>query len=288
MFITISGVGGQLLRILCAWSFAALLLGAHTSQDHGAAARPAKEFDPKVHGFGCQNSFEGSPLPPVLRGTASQTVRAITKGVELELGLPQRFGLCGGMSLAAADYFLAGRTVPFVTAPPAQDTPLYDYFYQRQTDSMGQFGVMALKFLRWMDLPDTTENGESTASLTALELPAVLARIRDGHLVPLGLVLKSTQSGRLWENHQVLAFGCDELPGGVVEVSVYDPNFPGNDKVVLRVTPVEKVATVVGGDTRFQVMCEREAGKGRLTKVRGFFVMPYTYRSPPADVGSPR
>ena len=54
------------------------------------------DFRPSRDGLRSWNSFSGSSLPIDL-GAAAET----------SLGLPRRFGLCGGMSCAAADYFLA-------------------------------------------------------------------------------------------------------------------------------------------------------------------------------------
>src|SRR5204863_294830 len=100
------------------------------------------------------------PCWSLIRGLPEQ-------GLGAGLGLPREYGLCGGMSLAAADFYLANKPVPDFTKPPAQGTPLYEYMYQRQADSMGPLGVMALKFWGWMRLPDHSEKGECTQKLTA-------------------------------------------------------------------------------------------------------------------------
>ncbi|MBL9001096.1 MAG: hypothetical protein JNK25_08165 [Phycisphaerae bacterium] len=286
-------------------------------------------FLPSHHGFQFHNSFTGTPIPPLLRGLG------------LEGAVPDTFGLCGGMSLAACDLYLTGAVVPADTKPPREGTPLYAYIYRRQTDSLGTMGVMAAKFAQWMLLPDTSETGDSTAGRTAGELPAILARLERGELVPLGLVYAkadppdsrsagNTGRDRLWENHQVLAYGLASVHGHAAtanaiagdrtnhlatspplriednapdtqtdrpdahspcgpagganstnlmsrEIRIYDPNYPGDDRVVLRFRPVD------GGITTQLV-----TGTGRSRRVRGVFPMPYTRVKPPESLSAPR
>jgi hypothetical protein len=236
-------------------------------------------FLPSKHGFEFRNVFRGSPLPALLRNAESGPLRAMRAGVDA--GLPSEYGLCGGMSLAAADFYLSRATPIQTTTPPVLDTPLYEYLYQRQTDSMGQWGVMAMKFWKWMSLPDRSKAGESTANLSAAELPVIIARLKARQLVPVGLVFTSqADGGRIWENHQVLAYGVAERDDGVVDIRIYDPNFPKDDECVVRVTPVGK------SDKPKEVVADRINGKGAVKKVRGFFAMPYQPRIPPKSLVS--
>jgi hypothetical protein len=139
---------------------------------------------------------------------------------------------------------------------------------------------MVMKFWRWMDLPDRSPAGESTYGLSAQELPSLMKRLKARQLVPVGLVFTSREmSGKLWENHQVLAYGLAEKDGGVVELKIYDPNFPRDDNCVVRVTPVGKDQQNPG-----EVSAERINGKGTVKRVRGFFAMPYEPRVPSAKV----
>jgi hypothetical protein len=230
-----------------------------------AKLRHASEFDPAVHGFACPNRYEGSPLPPTLRGM----------GGENEF-IPREFGLCGGMSLAAADFFLSRVPVPGDTDPPASGTALYDYFYQRQVDSLGGLGVMSMKFLKWMSLPDESATEDSAGGLTADELPSIVSRLKAGQLVPIGLVYQSVGTGKLWDNHQVLAFAVDEAPD-LTLLRVYDPNYPKDGKVVLQVT----TRTMTEGDASKTIARSLlVTGNGRKKTVRGLFAMPYSPKEP--------
>jgi hypothetical protein len=287
-----AGVGSLAAAILPLGSFEPPTDSAHEK----AVTQRAEGFAPSRHGFGFKNIFKGSPLPPSLRGASSGALKAVGDG----LGLPREFGLCGGMSLAAADFYLADRKAPDLSKPPEQGTPLYEYLYERQADSMGPMGVMALKFWTWMKLPDHSDTGQCTQKLTAAELPGIISRLKARQLAPVGLVLSSSTEGKLWENHQILGYGVKEKDGGVIDLLVYDPNFPGDDHVVIRLTPVEEakapepkkdaeakkdekpVKAPASAPTEYT--CQRISGKGIVKRVRGVFAMPYEPKAPPKDL----
>jgi hypothetical protein len=199
------------------------------------------------------------------------------------------------MSAAAADFFLAGREVPVQTEPPAKGTDLYAYIYQRQIDSLGPSLGFAQVFAEWMMLPDGGLSGTHVRSVAAL------AEIRDalaqGTPVMLGLVLTSVKErGKLWENHQVMAY--DVVPVGAsdhggYDIRIYDPNFPDNDGAKIEVRPriegvvVSPVSLVLRSSPIVPVvgvMCVRTAPGRRETAVRGIFVMPYEFKSPPGGL----
>jgi hypothetical protein len=237
-------------------------------------------FRPSEHGFRFVNSFRGTPLPRALRGAPVQPwLRDVLGG-----RIPDTFGLCGGMSLTAADHYLAGEPLPSDTRPPAEGTALYEHLLARQNDSLGPGAVMVTAFMRWMMLPDTANAGESTASLTGEHLPGILSRLDRGEIVPLGLVLVRARASRLahagpvgdiWANHQVIAYAYERRGGGVIDLRIYDPNFPGDDGVVIRLSPAGPQQT--DASPRLGV---RLTGDGRRTSVRGVFPMPYTPATP--------
>ncbi|MCE7974965.1 MAG: hypothetical protein DYG92_11690 [Leptolyngbya sp. PLA1] len=230
-----------------------------------------------MHGFKFPNRFRGVPLPASLRDRNS-AVAAIFRAALADAKLPDRFGLCGGMSAAAADFYWAGLTRPSADTPPVQGTPLYEYLHARQMDSLGDELLMVLKFWQWMNLPDTAEEGQSTASLTTAELPIITGRLRDKGLVPVGLVYvkysrngaaPNSRAGELWDNHQVLAYASTTTPDATV-LRIYDPNYPNDDGVTITITTKD-------GASR----CELRTGSGPVRPVRGIFAMPYTKVTPP-------
>lgn len=215
-----------------------------------AAKPPSIEgFRPSLHGFAFVNSFSGSPLP-------------IDVGVKPS-NLSSSFGLCGGMSFAAADYFIAHKAPPPDTRPPAQGTQLYTYIYKRQATSIGPMGAMGMKFVEWMKLP--TSGPDSTHARTLQELPGIVAALRRQEPVVLGLVLVSAADSREpWNNHQVLAYGVDESVSGRTDIRIYDPNFPKRDDVVIRITREGEDCSI-----------ESIVPNRRTSKVRGLFRMSY-------------
>lgn len=173
-------------------------------------ARSNREFLPSLHGFAFRNDFTGSPLPSQLQGL----------GIESLVDAPSSHGKCGGMSAAAADYFLSYSARPTATTPPRPGTPLYTYIASRQFDSLGPFAIEAARFIELMTLPDrlpraalptlnkprvpdtssrSVDQGlalpasgagapRSAAAATAPHIEPLLQRLSRGELIPLGLV----------------------------------------------------------------------------------------------------
>lgn len=225
------------------------------------AARP---FRPSQHGFGFVNSFQGSPLPPSLR-----PMQAL-----LGSSVPSRFGLCGGMSYAAADYFIAGTPIPPDTAPPGEADPLYTSIYRRQVDSYGGIALPA-RVAQCMSTPDAGPQG--LQAMSARELPAILARLDAGELVPLCLIFVAADGkSRPWDNHQVLAYAHASDRDAPVILRIYDPNYPGDDAVELRCKPTPD------GYACDRVAHTRHADgwRERRTRVRGLFATAYVPQQP--------
>jgi hypothetical protein len=83
----------------------------------------------------------------------------------------------------------------------------------------------------------------------------------------IGLVLVD-RSGSLTENHQVLVH-CATLKGpGLVELHIYDPNFPLRNDIRIEARTVSRETTLT------------EIVPGGRRPIRGFFVMPFTPQRP--------
>lgn len=242
--------------------------------------RAISEFRPSLHGFKFANSFSGSRLPAGLGK------------LESALGAPARYGLCGGMSFAAADFFLARIDVPTATKAPAAGTPLFKYISTRQNDSLGDKLQHAPRFAQWMMRPDSGLLG--VRELTLAELPAILTQIESNHPALIGLVFSSRgekpagEGGAVWDNHQVLAYAAQHHSPIAIDLRIYDPNYPGADGAIIRcqIVPVATDLAAPMGGWRvpvFGVHCERVVPGHRSTRVRGLFQMPYTFFAPPAN-----
>jgi hypothetical protein len=219
------------------------------------------------------------------------------------------YGLCGGMASAALDYFLSCIPIPSTPSVPLLGSPLYNYLLRRLLDSLGRpsFG-MVKKFISWTQRPDITSSlsiaaagalgptaarilgpvavvalGPVTAGaadlvtidgvqeLTVREFHATVRALAAGHMVVLGLVYQGPGAVDIWENHQVLAYGTGRVSPTVTNIRVYDPNYNGDDGVLIR-------CELLAGGTRVRCL---QMSRRAPRKVRGFFCMPYTRRTPP-------
>ena len=262
--------------------FTALLAGA-LAAGGAAPPRPFNDFSASRDGFSFVNHFTGSSLPgPLIL-------------LHKTLNAPDEFGLCGGMCFAAADFYLAGRSIPSQTTRPKRGQPLFDYIYQRQADSFGPKMTFAAKFSHWMNLPDTGPLSAGRATLG--ELGAVIDSLAQRQPVHLGLVyVSSAQTREPWNNHQVVATTVTfepECSRGVTSCSlaIYDPNFPGSDAVRIDVQLTLEGFDRIGHDrspiigaTCTQAIPPRGERAARTRNVRGMFPMPYEAKSPPENL----
>jgi hypothetical protein len=233
-------------------------------------ARPCS-FKPSAHGFKFPNSFT---FPPAL-------VRALSKLGISAGSLSGGYGLCGGMSVLAADYFRFGVPVPPLTTEPPVGSRLYLKILGRQLDSLQLttmfiglpgFGAPVLKFLRWMALPD--RGVLSTASLTTKEFIAVRTALALGRFVDLGLVLARFPKGHMADNHQVLATCLHKRSSGRFDIDIYDSNEPQRDDIRIEVR-------ISGGQTQAtEVIPARGARAEERIPIRGFFVIPFVPKAP--------
>lgn len=236
-------------------------VSAPASKAPVAAATAVRVFVPSAHGFRFRNNFPGVGLPTFLVGP------------EPDAGNRRgpAFGLCGGMSAAAADYFLAGRAIPSVTQVPTRGSVLYEFLYLRQAESIGPGVATALRFVQAMRQSDN-----ELRRATEQEIPAIRDAVRLRGVAPIGLVLARfggpPGANAASDNHQVLALAVRDEDGHTV-IDIYDPNYPGDDAVTIILDGAEPgpVGRLVRG------------GGSRSKPVRGLLVVPYTPRTPPAD-----
>ncbi len=222
------------------------------------ATASAAGFVASRNGFPFRNSFPGAPLPSFMNASG--------KG-------QSAYGLCGGMSAAAADYFLGGRVPARSTGLPARGSPLYEYFYLRQAESLGPGLTTALKFAALTAKTDREVGEASRGEVNALEVT-----LQSRSVTPLGLILARTGgpagANRVDQNHQVLALGV-RREGERVLIRVYDPNYPSDDGIVIDLDFTTN-AGPIGLHRR---------SNGRTCPVRGVLLVPYSPRTPPLNAG---
>jgi len=168
------------------------------------------------------------------------------------------------MVFAALDAFLAGRSLPVDATRgelPAHDSPMAHLIWRRQVDSViTHLGSNLWRFARLTYLPGPAPGGIAAATRRAL-LP-LFDSLAAGRPAPLGLV-SGLGLRHLARNHQVLAWGAD-FGEARVRISIYDPNYPLRDDIVL--------------DVPFDDSLPVAERIGRRTKLwRGLFVVRYSY-----------
>lgn len=217
-------------------------------------ARVRTGFVPQRHGFHFDNDFVNviATIPGFGQLTTS--------------------GRCGGMSYAALDHFHAGVEVPAQQAAdfapgtvPPDHTPLADYIYHRQLDSLRVWS--ARHFLTWSLAADhATPLGKGVTRWTwEEEIPKLRQRLDAGTPCVVGLV-KARKVAEIGDNHQVVACGYDYAPAtGTLTVQLYDNRY--HDRTV--------TVTARRDDPRAVL-----AGPGGTEDWRGFFVQDYTARTP--------
>jgi hypothetical protein len=228
-------------------------------------------FVPSRDAFQFPNAFKGYMLPfsvPFLSDTRVSGV----------------YGLCGGMSAAACDFLLAGKKIHPVDQVPRRGQKLHRYLFRRAIDSFAM-GESILRFARWMLLPDEGFNG--TYRLTMNEWEKIRAGLDDHRLVPVGQLRAKANniqevSRKVWDNHQVLAYGYTAHPDGSLDIQIYDPNCPKDDHVLIhadRIVVGEESGAVVYG----LVLYEQDCG-AKKRPLHGMFAMPYSPIDPPEDL----
>lgn len=255
-------------------------------------------FRPSVHGFAFGNSwtfdeYEKATIRDVVRGSIIGSHSMLSSGfgqlVDIAgiddvaaswvlSGLPQRYGLCGGMAFAALDYYRANIPVPRGDPDrvPVRTSPegarLRSYLWTRLLDSLRDNGST---FMLWMGvlhlIPETWPLNGGTEWLhreSRVQWARLRKHIDAGRPRPLGLVGSSKDP---FSNHQVLAYGYDITSTGLAKIYVYDMNCPDAEQTIrlnLRDEPLSRL--------EWESCSSRKRGP-----LRGFFVEEYHAKTPP-------
>ncbi len=211
-------------------------------------------FKPSKHGFAFANTFRMAVL-------ASSLPRALRVLVAAP-GVPQDYGLCGGMSFSASDFFDAGCRIPSNRTAPRPDSDLYKFIFQRQLDSFGVSFRHIVRVRDWMHKNDVTVEVR-----TAKEVRKVVETLQEGKFAPLYLIRVRAGAGKPWDNHQVMAYDYRDRTrtAKCIDLKIYDPNEPGDDTQVIEVRFVKAN----------QVTCCQLSDSGNEA-VRGFFTRPFS------------
>jgi hypothetical protein len=174
-------------------------------------------FLPSTHGFRFRNSWPVSPARVVQLGA-----------LRIPIGDTGR-GLCGGMAFVARDRFERGEAGSPLATPPPPGDPLFLEIVDRQFASFGPLFAVPLRF--WLSSAGSQSARDRETATGAW--PAAKAHIDARRPAMLGLVRRAGWNPlALGLGHQVVAYRYDESPAKV-SIWIYDPNYPGNDDVIV-------------------------------------------------------
>ncbi len=166
------------------------------------------------------------------------------------------YGLCGGMSFSALDYFYAGKPVPTYDRVDQISNKLFSYLCDRQLDSL-KISVL-IKVIQWM----VSEDRNIGQWMTRYEIPKLRRALDKGNPVVLALI-RVKGLGDPTHNHQVVATGYDYNPtSNVITIYLYEPNYPGQ----------EPTLTVNLNNPSQGLQMSQSTGDF----LRGFFLIDYT------------
>jgi hypothetical protein len=168
-------------------------------------------FKPSLHGFLFANSFDFPDFFQVKLPLLSANLASLGDIV---------YGLCGGMCLAALDYFQAQISPPQYTNSEEIPWPYFLYFWQRQVTSLKN--PVIPKLFDWMLSDDQT----LARKTSRWSIPQIQTQLKTG--VPAAIVLVKVKGiADPTKNHQVLAIGYEyESATKDLKILLYDPNYP--------------------------------------------------------------
>ncbi|TLD68574.1 hypothetical protein FEM03_21895 [Phragmitibacter flavus] len=257
-------------------------------------------FIPSIHGLNFINSFNTSHFADKLNMDRwrEKFDDKLLKLVPDEIAFARGYGLCGGMSFVALDFFHAKRPIPTDTAVPAPETPLFKYIFARQLDSFGTGYAETSKFRFRMEYQD-----EAVEYMTGTEeLPNILSKTTPQNPVVIGMV-NVDREGKPWDNHQVVAHKVTRINATTSHVWLYDPNYPNHDNIYFEIKTRSVVFKDLPLGVRTLIQTRKVTGRnanvtlakvlqkwtdptsntsGTIKPVRGIFIMPYTKKNPPS------
>jgi hypothetical protein len=287
----------SLMRSLRVASLVPLVaVGAGSMSDAAGASLPppiisdlhVTNFDPftgpeggfDTQGFDFENQFTNNKFTLTVGGYS--------------LAFDRTYGLCGGMTYAALDTFLAGNGTttpegspagpalgPGLVGPP-DSGPVFNYLYARELNSLEADNFAAVREMLHMMLADPYESERERE--TSHYFGAITASINAGQPVPL-LLVEALSPGQVFDNHQVLATGYFYRggPQGQLVVQIYDPNFPGRFMYL-------NTHNTYGDMSQYPSEIETyDAAGSEYSGVHfyGFFTTPYSYVTPPWALAKP-
>jgi len=211
--------------------------------------------------------------------------------------VPDSYGACGGMALAALDYYYRQWVVPkginlrpdpldtsrrLLVPPkdPGVDQTLRNFIYDRLKDSWGEGGVMD-KTIEWFVIMNTIPNefgggGPELQNRTKNEWVKLCGLLDQGKPQPINVMY---DTWNIFDNHQVVAYGYGGDPfTGDAFINIYDNNSPNQELRIYFDFTKEQIEG-------FHAFSNRAPINTNTKVVKGFFCTTYIPKNPPVGWG---
>lgn len=140
------------------------------------------------------------------------------------------FTVCGGMCWTALDRFFRAQPIDRRVGQPVQGDPLYDDIRQGQIETLRNEMWETITAWTQRSELDWFWQPESQGLLTqTVEWPKIKDSIDRGDPA-IVCIIRADQAELPAANHQVIVYRYEAVPDHVV-LWIYDPNYPGNDRV---------------------------------------------------------
>jgi hypothetical protein len=189
-------------------------------------------FYPDRNGFQFVNYFHSTPrsfLKRLVQSYKYYQSQSISISLDLFRNTEFIYGLAPGICFTALDYYFAGRPIPPFLRTNELPGWFLDYLFQRQFDCANSEYLTEIVQIK-------KQGKKGIFQYTENELPHIFQAMAIGLPVPITL-LRTLDIKNYTTDHSVVVTGCKIGLDDSVDLTVYDPNYPGKSTHLLLKMP---------------------------------------------------